>query len=105
MLKTETVRSNKLRKSARGEECTFRLYGICNFDPETTVLCHLDVFGESGTGLKCGDDSAAYGCSACHAVMDGQVKAKEFDALDWWKAAARGITATHRRMRAKGLDV
>ena len=33
------------RKEAKGRECMVRLPGICNFNPETTVLAHyrLDV--------------------------------------------------------------
>ncbi len=29
-----------LRKEARGRECQVRIYGICNGNPETTVLAH-----------------------------------------------------------------
>jgi hypothetical protein len=33
--------SAKLRASAKGELCTFAIPGICNHNPETTVLCHI----------------------------------------------------------------
>lgn len=29
-----------LRKEARGRECQVRIYGVCNGNPETTVLAH-----------------------------------------------------------------
>lgn len=61
-------KKNKLRKLARGRECEIRLPGICNGDPDTVVLCHLPG---GGMGAKSHDLHAAYGCSACHAVVDG----------------------------------
>ncbi len=65
--------SKKLRDSANGERCTFRIPGVCNENPETTVLCHLP--DESGTGVMAGksdDWIAAFGCSACHDYIDGR---------------------------------
>lgn len=59
----------RIRESARGETCTLRLPDICNFNRETTVLCHAD-HPDKGMGHKGPDTWAAYGCSACHAVMD-----------------------------------
>ncbi len=35
------VVSKKVRDSARGQDCTVRIPGTCNFDPATTVLAHL----------------------------------------------------------------
>lgn len=63
---------SKLRKSARGQECQIRLPGICNGNPETTVLCHL---GGAGMGMKSNDIHGAFGCSCCHDVIDGRVNA------------------------------
>ena len=62
------------RKSARGEECLVRIPGVCNFDPETTVLAHYGIAGYFGKGMKPDDDLGAYACSSCHDVMDGRVK-------------------------------
>lgn len=61
--------STKLRKSAKGQSCTFQIPGICNHNPETTVLCHLpsDV---KGGATKSDDFHAAFGCSACHDAID-----------------------------------
>lgn len=59
---------SKIRKSARGKACQVRLPGICNFDPETTVLAHLNGYGMGG---KHHDFLGAYCCSSCHAVIDG----------------------------------
>ncbi len=62
-----------LRKEARGRECQVRLPGVCNGNPETTVLAHYRLVGISGTGLKPPDLIGAWACSACHDVVDGRV--------------------------------
>lgn len=62
---------SKLRQSARGQECQVRLIGICNFNPETTVLAHL---GGGGMGMKKNDIHGAFCCSACHDALDGRAK-------------------------------
>lgn len=63
--------SSKYTKSARGQDCTIRLIGICNRNPETVVLAHLNG---AGMGLKHADIHAAYCCSSCHDVIDGRQK-------------------------------
>ena len=60
---------SKIRKSAQGQACMVRIENICNFDPETTVLAHLNGYGFGG---KHHDFQAAYCCSACHDVIDGR---------------------------------
>ena len=59
-----------LRKLARGMDCTVRIPGVCNFNPETTVLAHVRQVGISGMGRKAPDLLAAYACSACHEYCD-----------------------------------
>lgn len=59
--------SRKLRNSARGRECQVRLQDICNHNPETTVLAHLNG---GGMGTKHSDLMAAFACSACHDEID-----------------------------------
>jgi hypothetical protein len=61
-----------LRKAARGRECQIRLPGVCNFDPETSVLAHYRLSGLNGVGTKPPDVCAAIACSACHSAVDGQ---------------------------------
>ena len=60
----------KLRDSARGEDCTLQIHPYCNGNPETTVLCHLP--SGSGMGQKSPDWFAVYGCSDCHDVIDSR---------------------------------
>lgn len=62
-----------LTQLARGKPCMIRLPGICNRDSTTTVFCHVRITGLSGAGLKAPDLFGSFGCSACHAVVDGQV--------------------------------
>ena len=58
-----------LREAAKGRPCTIQIYGVCNHNPETSVLCHLPG---PGIGVKADDRHAAIGCSACHDVVDGR---------------------------------
>jgi hypothetical protein len=51
-----------------------RLPGICNHDPDTTVLAHVRLIGVSGMGVKSPDLLGAWACSACHDVVDRRVK-------------------------------
>lgn len=59
-----------LRKLARGRDCMVRLEGICNFDPETTVLAHYRMICICGIGLKSHDLFGAWACSSCHDEID-----------------------------------
>ncbi|VEB26182.1 82 prophage-derived uncharacterized protein ybcO [Actinobacillus lignieresii] len=63
-----------LRKEAKGRECQVRLPGVCNWNPETTVLAHIRNAGITGGGQKANDIHGAYCCSACHDVLDRRVK-------------------------------
>ena len=66
------VRNKKILKAAKGQDCTLRLIGHCNFNPETTVACHIGKV--RGMGLKCGDNMVVFACSSCHDVIDGRIK-------------------------------
>lgn len=46
------------------------LPGICNHDPETTVLAHVRRGHVAGMGQKPADLIAVYACSACHDAID-----------------------------------
>ena len=59
----------KITESARGEDCAFRFPDICNFNPETKILCHINT-KYKGWALKSPDLFAAYGCSKCHSALD-----------------------------------
>lgn len=93
----------KLRDSARGEDCTLQIHPYCNGNPETVVLCHLP--SGSGTGQKSPDWFAVYGCSSCHDVIDGRrsintLRVTTFE-IEELKSAA--LHRTWNRMIEKGL--
>ncbi|MFQ6248843.1 DUF1364 domain-containing protein [Yersinia enterocolitica] len=71
-MKSPAFRSKALRDSARGQCCTLQIPGICNGNPETTVLCHLPS-STHGMGYKSDDFWAVFGCNCCHDVIDGRV--------------------------------
>lgn len=60
---------SKARKSARDRDCTLRL-ACCNYNPETTVLCHLRMNGWGGMSIKPPDYLAVFACSNCHDALD-----------------------------------
>lgn len=60
---------SKLRQSARGQGCAIRIPGVCCFDPETTVLAHIDSVGK-GMGFKGEDWFGIFCCASCHACLD-----------------------------------
>jgi hypothetical protein len=82
--------------------------GVCNFNPETVVLCHAP-HPNKGTAIKGPDTWGAYGCSSCHDEMDGRTNrffvGHEFlsprlqKVMAWYPA----ILETQRRLIAKGL--
>jgi hypothetical protein len=111
MQKIRPIRSKKLRQSAKGEDCTFQIPGVCNGNPETTGLCHLPDESH-GMGRKSDDHCSAYGCSDCHDVIDGRVKFKPGDpktfaviSVDKEFYMRRAMVRTQRRMIEKGLIV
>ena len=69
--KPKTWKSKKYRDAAKGQDCTMRLPGICNGNPETTVLAHR---GGGGVAKKSDDHDAADLCSSCHDAYDGRSK-------------------------------
>jgi len=93
------VESKKIRAAARGQDCTVRLPGVCNFNPETTVLAHLPC-GQRGTGIKSPDNLAVFACAACHDAIDGRVRA-EID----WKDMLRALAETQLILIDKGIMV
>lgn len=95
------VRSDAIRESARGRECTCRIPGVCNFNPETVVLAHLPGHAK-GIGTKENDLHAAYACSSCHDVIDGRKRTGVPDSIIL-DAMLRGLSETQAAMVAAGL--
>jgi hypothetical protein len=95
------IRSKKLRDSARDEDCTFQIAGVCNNNPETMILAHLP--NEShGMGIKSTDLSSAYCCANCHDVIDRRVtRVLNAEEMEWYMRRAQ--VRTLERFVDKGL--
>ena len=63
-----------LREFAKGKECMVRLVGICNWNPETTVLAHIRRANVAGGGQKPPDLCGVWACSACHDEIDRRTR-------------------------------
>jgi len=91
------TRSKKIMKSAEGKECTLRLIGICNGNPETTVAAHIGR--NRGMGIKAGDNMVVYACSACHSEIDACSRASYAD------DKLRAIEETQQQLIDDGIMV
>ena len=95
-------KQNKYTRSARGQECQIRIPGYCNFNPETTVLCHLNG---AGIGRKALAISGAYGCSTCHDIVDHRKPVKEFDHDEIALMHHEGVQRTQELMVSEGVII
>lgn len=104
-MKSSRPKMTPIRKSAKGQECTIRLPDVCNYNTETTVLCHSNELADGkGMGLKAPDTEAAYGCSACHDVVDGRAPRPEGMSYELMMSLFRAaIEQTQRIVKRKGL--
>jgi hypothetical protein len=93
----------KLRKEARGRDCMVRLVGICNHNPQTTVLAHVRMAGISGMGLKADDLLGSWACSSCHDAIDRRQHTdldRDFVRLAHLEGVIRTITVLRREGKA-----
>lgn len=104
-MKRKGPKMTPIRKSARDQDCTLNLYGVCNHDSATTVLCHSNFLVDGkGMGLKAPDTAAAYGCSACHDVLDGRRPRPDgMSKLGLEGVFYTAMLRTHAILRGKGL--
>lgn len=97
------MKSKQLRDSARGQECCFQIVGVCNFNPETTVLAHLPD-ESNGIGKKSDDISSAFACSSCHDAVDSRMKCDEYQGYKYFYNN-RAMVRTWRKWVDMGLIV
>lgn len=104
-MKTKGPRMTPIRRAARGQDCTLQFDGICNHDPATTVLCHSNYLADGkGMGLKAPDSAAAFGCAACHDVLDGRrPRPPGLSKLDVEGVFYAGMRRTHAILARLGL--
>ena len=62
----------RIREFAKGRPCQFRVPGICNGNPETSVWAHVPRGGIAGMGQKAPDICGGIACSDCHDYIDGR---------------------------------
>lgn len=95
-----------LRKMAKGQPCQVRIPSVCNFDPATTVLAHVNG---SGTGTKWGNAHpeenllGAWACSNCHDAIDKRNNSHDHSyhmILVWF---ADGVYRTIRELIKMGV--
>lgn len=98
--KSRRHESKKLRESARGRDCMVRLPGICNRNPETVVLAHLNG---GGAGTKHSDLMGAFACSACHDEIDRRTMYFNADAVKL--AHLEGMVRTQQHWLDVGMVV
>lgn len=96
---------SKLRKAARGQPCLVRIPGVCNGDPETTVLAHWRAPGLAGMGQKPHDLIGAWACSACHDEVDGRTRRMNLGLFDRHAAMAAGMARTIDALAKAGMQV
>jgi len=98
-------RQTKIRKSAKDQECTLLFPRVCNGRTDTTVLCHSNLLADGkGMGLKAPDTRGAYGCSACHDVLDGRrPRPSGMTYEDMLALFERGVERTHFVLRRLAL--
>jgi hypothetical protein len=53
-----------------------RVVDVCNYNPETTILAHVNVDGGC-MGGKSSDISAMFSCSKCHEWLDSNKGTEE----------------------------
>jgi len=104
-MKSKGPRMTPIRKAARGQDCTLKIPGVCNGNPETVVLCHSNQLSDGkGMGLKAPDTEGCFGCSSCHDVLDGRKPRPEWLSYNMLLGAFEGAkAATHEILRRKGL--
>ncbi|QHJ85811.1 MAG: hypothetical protein [Bacteriophage sp.] len=90
-----------LRKLAKGRECQIRLDGICNHNPETTVLAHYRMAGTCGTGIKPNDLQGAWACSCCHDEIDRRTRILESEFVRL--CHAEGVMRTQAILIKEGI--
>lgn len=70
-----TIKTNKFRQSARGEDCTLGFLETCCHDPDYTIVAHIGSKGNATAKRRMAyDANGVYACTPCHDFIDGRVK-------------------------------
>lgn len=96
------MKSQKLRDSARGQDCTLNIAGVCCYNNETTILAHLSDESK-GMATKSDDWSAVFSCSTCHDCIDGCSKSISNEDKEFYMR--RAMVRTWRKWVEMGFVV
>lgn len=66
----ERIRDEAYTRSAKERNCMACELQGKTAEPGTVVLCHINIAGNFGRGLKASDDESAFLCSAHHYSFD-----------------------------------
>jgi hypothetical protein len=105
MPKTPDRKDQRIRDSARGEQCQVRIPGACRGGTEHTIWSHAPLgAGGKGMGIKALDLCGTYCCTGCDAVVDGQARppadvTREDALMAWFMGHMRSLVI----LRQKGL--
>jgi hypothetical protein len=99
------IKSNAIRKSARDQDCTVMIAGVCNYQPEKSVFAHIPspIQGYKSSDLGGG----VIACSACHDAIDRRVINDDFEDERFWyllRAVQRTLDVLHKNgvVKVKG---
>ena len=93
---------SKLRKSAKGKQCTLTLFPYCDWVEENVVLCHLSS-DSSGISRKSEDWFAVYACASCHDIIDGRRQQDQISDIELEQQKQRALHRTWTMMIEEGL--
>ena len=87
-----------LTKAARDQDCTIQLHPHCLISKEpatgkTTVFCHAPS-SRKGWGIKTPDFWGAFGCHACHDIVDGRRQVDDISKDEIYRCFMRGVFET-----------
>ncbi len=105
--KNKRYENRKMLDAAKGQPCTAN-FPECNYEPATTVPCHLnESFAGKGMGQKADDDAMFFGCSHCHDLYDRR-RFLEQDRQEAWERdkyfyVLRAVVRTRKILREKGV--
>jgi len=100
LMKQQRYESKYLRHSAKGQPCLVRIPSVCNHDPATVVLAHING---GGMGTKTSDLFGAFCCSACHDLIDGRTRSAEFSRDEIELMHRHGVQRTQQHWLDVGM--
>jgi len=87
-----------VQESAQGQDCTIRAAGICNYNPETTILAHVSFNWGTAKRLRPNERNAVFACSSCHDFIGNGTHSPE---VLWY--VARGLVLTYEKRDEIGV--